>query len=91
MPDGAFTIIRVKTGLSVALRQGWSAPLQVRIVRPPDASWLALSARHPNAEPHHYMATGCLHGLHGDCRRTCKFCGTLCVCRCHRPRPGRSG
>lgn len=30
----------------------------------------------------HYTSTACQHGLHERCRRTCKFCGSSCRCRC---------
>lgn len=32
---------------------------------------------------HYYLATACLHGLHPQCRSTCKFCGSGCICPCH--------
>jgi hypothetical protein len=32
---------------------------------------------------HSYMSTACHHGLHRDCRRTCKFCTSKCRCHCH--------
>ena len=34
----------------------------------------------PQAFIHEYLSTACLHGLHGRCRRTCKFCLVLCGC-----------
>lgn len=45
---------------------------------------------------HVYLSTSCLHGEHSYCRSntglagakrpaSCKFCGAMCVCRCHRP------
>lgn len=33
---------------------------------------------------HSYVSTACEHGLHGRCRRTCKFCDSSCICLCHR-------
>ncbi len=32
---------------------------------------------------HRYRSTACLHEQHGECRKTCKFCKTMCVCSCH--------
>jgi hypothetical protein len=32
--------------------------------------------------PHDYISTGCLHGQHGSCRLTCKFCDARCQCPC---------
>lgn len=35
---------------------------------------------------HGYMSTYCQHGLHGDCKLTCKCCGAQCACNCqHTP------
>lgn len=44
---------------------------------------------------HVYLSTACLHGEHDYCKKTvgavgpkrpsvCKFCGTKCVCDCHK-------
>lgn len=33
--------------------------------------------------PHDYVSTACHHGLHEQCRLTCKFCPTDCGCPCH--------
>lgn len=40
----------------------------------------------PNGR-HGYMSTYCQHGLHDDCKMSCKCCGSPCVCdRClHTP------
>lgn len=36
------------------------------------------------AVTHEYISTACLHGQHGSCRKTCKFCDASCRCRqCH--------
>lgn len=35
------------------------------------------------AGTHSYLSTACHHGLHARCRVSCKFCSTLCECRCH--------
>lgn len=32
---------------------------------------------------HHYWSTACVHLKHDECRLTCKFCATACVCGCH--------
>lgn len=45
-------------------------------------------------DEHHYTSTACVHQLHDQCRRTCKFCGHYCQCWCHEagaavPRCGR--
>lgn len=32
---------------------------------------------------HEYVSTACLHGLHDECRRTCKFCPAACSCPHH--------
>jgi hypothetical protein len=40
--------------------------------------------------PHEYLSTACYHLVHDECRRTCKFCRTVCRCPCHRPRTGLS-
>lgn len=40
----------------------------------------------PNAETfmiHAYLSTACLHKLHKECRRQCKFCDAKCDCPCH--------
>lgn len=29
---------------------------------------------------HGYLSTYCQHGLHDDCKRTCKVCGSPCLC-----------
>lgn len=34
----------------------------------------------------HYYSTYCVHGLHEQCRLTCKHCEQPCLCRCHQPR-----
>lgn len=31
----------------------------------------------------HYLSTYCIHGLHADCRLTCKHCQAACLCGCH--------
>lgn len=44
---------------------------------------------------HRYLSTGCLHGEHAYCQgntgkagakkpASCKWCGTGCLCPCHR-------
>lgn len=38
---------------------------------------------------HAYLSTACVHGRHGDCRLTCKFCPAGCRCVCHQPAPTR--
>lgn len=32
----------------------------------------------------HYVSTYCMHRDHDKCRRTCKTCGRVCRCRCHK-------
>lgn len=32
----------------------------------------------------HYFSTYCIHGLHDDCRLTCKHCARACCCDCHQ-------
>jgi predicted site-specific integrase-resolvase len=32
---------------------------------------------------HVYVSTACQHGLHGECREKCKFCGNSCQCPHH--------
>lgn len=32
---------------------------------------------------HSYHSTACQHGIHEQCRRTCKFCDQKCGCDCH--------
>jgi hypothetical protein len=32
---------------------------------------------------HDYLSTACFHGLHGECRKRCKFCDVACKCPCH--------
>lgn len=34
----------------------------------------------------HYFSTYCMHGLHDDCRLTCKHCKAPCRCECHKDR-----
>lgn len=52
----------------------------------------------PDADPHVYLSTGCLHGEHLYCQSmtgnqgekrpgTCKFCQARCICECHRFNP----
>lgn len=36
----------------------------------------------------HYFSTYCIHGLHGDCRLTCKTCQLPCRCECHAHNDG---
>ena len=43
----------------------------------------ALDSSEPTEEGHAYLSTACRHGLHDRCRKTCKFCGTACLCSCH--------
>lgn len=38
----------------------------------------------PAAEHPHYTSTYCIHGLHDQCRLTCKTCDEGCQCDCHR-------
>lgn len=45
----------------------------------------------PYEDTHAYLSTACLHGLHGRCRRTCKFCEQPCLCLCHRRRGEGNG
>ena len=35
---------------------------------------------------HVYTSTACQHEFHGECRITCKFCDTPCICPCHESR-----
>jgi hypothetical protein len=35
------------------------------------------------AAEHGYLSTACLHNLHNQCRKQCKFCEALCKCECH--------
>ena len=35
------------------------------------------------SDAHDYLSTACYHGNHGQCRKTCKFCSTVCKCSCH--------
>jgi hypothetical protein len=44
---------------------------------PPPVTWTP-ATRWP-----HYWSTYCMHGLHADCRLTCKICKSPCRCRCH--------
>lgn len=37
----------------------------------------------PIASLHIYQSTACLHELHEQCRKTCKFCYEACRCSCH--------
>lgn len=40
----------------------------------------------PTSGVHRYVSTACLHGQHGECRLTCKFCKALCGCPdCRHP------
>lgn len=39
----------------------------------------------------HYFSTYCIHGLHDDCRLTCKTCAKACLCTCHEPSTGPGG
>jgi hypothetical protein len=32
---------------------------------------------------HQYISTACLHCRHDECRRSCKFCKSPCLCSCH--------
>lgn len=32
---------------------------------------------------HIYLSTACYHDKHDNCRNTCKFCVTQCICNCH--------
>jgi hypothetical protein len=41
--------------------------------------------------PHKYLATACRHGLHDQCRKTCKFCMEPCRCKCHKVERGHQG
>lgn len=38
-----------------------------------------LTGRHAHA----YQSTACAHFRHSDCRLTCKWCRTSCLCECH--------
>lgn len=33
--------------------------------------------------PHAYVSTACMHGIHDQCRKECKFCKAPCGCACH--------
>ena len=35
----------------------------------------------------HYYSTYCIHGLHDQCRLTCKTCKQPCLCICHEKHP----
>lgn len=50
--------------------------------RLPPAGHVAL-----DGDPHLYLSTACWHGLHGRCRRQCKFCDIGCLCGCHSQAP----
>lgn len=39
-------------------------------------------APQPALHPH-YTGTYCIHGLHEQCKRECKTCGSPCLCPCH--------
>jgi len=39
---------------------------------------------------HLYLSTACHHDQHDRCRKTCKFCNTPCLCRCHGSEGGHS-
>ena len=32
---------------------------------------------------HTYVSTACWHDHHDQCRRLCKWCPALCLCKCH--------
>lgn len=50
---------------------------------------------------HVYLSTACQHAIHDHCKShhtldgedkipaSCKWCGTVCVCSCHRSSPGQ--
>jgi hypothetical protein len=37
----------------------------------------------PNDFGHGYLSTACIHDQHDNCRLVCKFCHTVCLCKCH--------
>lgn len=36
---------------------------------------------------HDYLSTACMHGVHGECRKNCRYCGEDCQCPCHPHEP----
>lgn len=36
---------------------------------------------------HRYYSTACQHGIHVECRRSCKWCEAPCQCACHGAEP----
>ncbi|WP_055563645.1 hypothetical protein [Streptomyces atriruber] len=70
-------------------------------IRDRTAFWL-LGTAHWLAGRHLYLSTGCQHGDHEYCQTEarrydgtvkipgqCKFCQSLCICRCHSERAER--
>lgn len=54
---------------------------------------IGLGDTHPSVEEilthiGHYTSTYCVHGLHGQCRSTCKHCDEPCKCHCHGAETG---
>jgi len=39
-----------------------------------------------SASFHIYTSTACYHGLHDECRLSCKWCREPCCCMCHEVR-----
>jgi hypothetical protein len=35
-------------------------------------------------QEHRYLSTACLHEVHSQCRKRCKFCDARCRCSCHQ-------
>jgi hypothetical protein len=45
---------------------------------------MTLANQYVSTAAHQYVSTACQHTLHDRCRQVCKFCGTRCLCPCHR-------
>ena len=47
-----------------------------------------MNVNDPGHDPEHtYVSTSCFHGHHDQCRRICKYCPALCLCKCHGLQP----
>lgn len=57
---------------------------------PINVTMVPIDAAHAVSPAHTYTSTACQHGLHGRCRKNCKFCGTPCLCPCGHEAPSEA-
>lgn len=61
-------------------RGRWLGDLRLQVARLEKPADVVDDTRLSRRYTPHYTGTACIHGLHEQCKRTCKTCGALCLC-----------